>query len=195
MERVVLVALSVVGVIAVMSSFIFAFFRRKDDRFRSVRLAIFAAVVTFVFATACFVAITRLFYFGSSGRAPSVAGVQAVFTSQTYDPRTGLFGLDGSVSGLKPEQELWVFFRDAQRSHSFLALAPCSILPENRFSCQKIATRAPSPAEPNIKGFIVAAMPAAAAVLRQSNSGSPGTVDLHQLPRGATLVSQISIGS
>lgn len=195
MERVVLVALSVVGVLVVASSFFFAFFRRKNDRSRSVRLAIFAAVVTFVVATAAFISVVRMFYFDSLGQARSATGIQTVFISQTYDPRTGLFGLDGSVSGLQPEQELWIVFRNAQRGHHLLALAPCSILSENRFSCQKIATGAPRPAEPNIKGFIVAAMPGAAAVLRQSNSGSPKAVDLHQLPRGAMLISQISLGS
>jgi hypothetical protein len=194
MEQVVLITLSVVGLLAVASSFAFAFLRRRDNRFRSVRLAIFAAVVTFVFTTACVVAVTRIFYFSSLGRASST-GIQVVFTSQTYDPRTGLFGLDGSVSGLKPEQQLWIFFRDAQRDHHFLALAPCDILPQNRFSCHKIATGAPRPAESGIKGFIAAAMPEAVAVLRQSNSGSPGTVDLYQLPRGATRISQISVGS
>ncbi|MBV9162218.1 MAG: hypothetical protein JO309_06990 [Pseudonocardiales bacterium] len=195
MTQVVLVILAAVGILAVLGAFIFAFARRKDDRPRSLRLAVFVAVVTFVVATAGFIAFTRVHYFDSSGRARSTADIKIVFTSQTYDPGTALFSLNGFVRGLRPGQELWVVFRGARRNHLFPAPAPCGILPENRFSCQQTITGTLSPVVANVKGFVVAAIPEAAATFRQYNSGSLGTAGLRELPDGATLISPISVGS
>lgn len=195
MQRVVLVILAAIGVLAVVGASIFAFARRKGDRLRSARLAVFTAVVTFVAATAGFVALTRIHYFDALGRAPSTAGIQVVFTSQTYDPETALFNLNGFVRGLRPEQELWIVFRGERRDHLFPAPAPCGILPENRFSCQQSITGTLTPGTAKVKGFLVAAIPKAAAIFRQYDSGSLGTAGLRELPDGATLVSQISVGS
>jgi hypothetical protein len=194
MEGVVLVVLVVVGVLAVASVSIFAFSRRKNDRLRSVRLAAFAAVVTFVAATAGFVVLTRVHHFYTLGRPSPSAGVHVVFTSQTYNPESSLFSLNGSVRGLKPRQELWIVFRGAQRDHLFPASAPCVILPQSQLSCQQNLTGTLNPEVANIKGFLVAAPPKAAAMFRRYDSGSLGTAGLHELPDGATLVSQISVG-
>jgi hypothetical protein len=195
MERVVLVILVAVGVLTVVGAFFFAFARRKDDRRRSVRLAVFAAVVSFVVATAGFVALTHVRYFDASRRTHSPAGIQVVFTSQTYDPGTALFSLNGLVRGLRPEQQLWVVFRGAQRDRLFPAPAPCNILPKGRFSCQQNITGTLGPGVVNAKGFVVAVVPAAAAIFKQYASGSLGTAGLHELPDGAAVVSQISVGS
>lgn len=194
MEGVVLTILVIVGVLAVACTCIFAFVGRKNDRLRSVRLTVLAAVVTFVVATAGFVALTRSRYFDTLSHSSSTAGVHVIFTSQTYNPETFLFSLNGSVRGLKPRQELWIVFRGAQRNHLFPASAPCAILPENRLSCQQNLTGTLNPEVTNVKGFVVAATPKAAAMFRQYDSGSLGTVGLHELPDGATLVSQISVG-
>lgn len=194
MERVVLVILVVVGALAIASTSIFAFARRKSGRLRSVRLAVFAAVVTFVVATAGFVALTRAHYFDKLGTPQSTAGIHVVFTSQTYDPETSLFSLHGFVRGLKPGQEIWIVFRGARRDRLFPAPAPCGISPENQFSCQQILTGTLNPGVANVKGFVVVSIPKAAVMFRQYNSGSLGTVGLHELPDGATLVSQISVG-
>jgi hypothetical protein len=194
MEEMVLVILVVAGALAVASVCIFAFVRRKNDRLRSVRLTVLAAVMTFVAATAGFVALTRAHYFDTLGHPPSTTGVHVVFTSQTYDPGTSLFSLNGSVRGLRPEQELWIVFRGAQRAHLFPAPAPCVISPANQLSCQQNLTGALSPGVVNVKGFVVAAAPKAAAMFRQYDSGALGTAGLHELPDGATLVSQISVG-
>jgi hypothetical protein len=192
---VVLVILVAVGVLAVVGAFFFAFSRRTDDRRRSVRLAVFAAVVSFVVATAGFITLAHVRYFDAARRTHSPAGIQVVFTSQTYDPETALFGLNGLVRGLKPEQQLWVVFRGARRDHLFPAPAPCTILPEGRFSCQQSITGTLGPGATNMKGFVVAVVPAAAAIFKRYASGSLGTVGLHGLPDGAAVVSQISVGS
>ncbi len=194
MEGVVLVILVVVGALAVTSASIFAFARRNNDRLRSVRLAVFAAVVTCVAATAGFVTLTRVHYFDTLGHPPSTAGVHVVFTSQTYDPGTSLFSLNGFVRGLKPEQELWIVFRGVQRDHLFPAPAPCVILPADQLSCRQSLTGTLRPGTTNVKGFVVAVVPKAAAMFRKYDSGSLGTTGLHELPDGATLVSQISVG-
>lgn len=196
MEGVVLAILVVVGVLAVVSVSIFAFAQRKNDRLRSVRLAAFAAVVTFVAATAGFVVLTRVYHFYSHGlsRPSSSAGVHVIFTSQTYNPETSLFVLNGFVRGLKPDRELWIVFRGTQRDHLFPASAPCAVLPENQLSCQQNLIGILNPESANVKGFLVSAAPKAAAVLRQYDSGSLGTVGLREFPDGATLVSQISVG-
>jgi hypothetical protein len=195
MEQVVLAILAVVGALAVGTAFIFAFSRRNNDLHRSARLAIFAAVVTFVAATAGFIIATRIFYFDASRHAPSPSGIQVIVTLQTYNPQTNLFSLDGSIRGLKPEQEIWLVFRSAQRDLPFPAPAPCNIFSENLFSCQRILTGTPGPATPNVKGFLVAAVPKAAAVFRKYNSGSLGTAGLHDLPDGAILISKVCLGS
>jgi hypothetical protein len=195
MEKIVLVVLVAVGVLAVVGAFFFAFYRRTDDRRRSVRLAVFAAVVSFVVATTGFIALTHVRYFDASRRTPSSVGIQVVFTSQTYDPETALFGLNGLVRGLKPGQQLWVVFRGARRDHLFPAPAPCNILPEGRFNCQQSITGTLGPRATNMKGFVVAVFPAAAAIFKQYASGSLGTAGLPELPDGAAVVSQISVGS
>lgn len=194
MEGVVLVVLVVVGVLAVASVSIFAFARRKNDRLRSVRLAAFAAVMTFVAATAGFVVLTRVHHFYTLGRPSPNAGVHAVFTSQTYNPENSLFSLNGFVRGLKPGQELWIVFRGAQRNHFFPAPAPCVVLPENQLGCQQNLTGTLNPEVTDVKGFLIVVTPKAAVMFRQYDSGSLGTVGLHELPDGATLVSQISVG-
>jgi hypothetical protein len=194
MEGVVLAILVVVGVLAVASACIFAFVRRKNRRLRSVRLAVLAAVVTFVVATAGFVTFARARYFDTLVHPPPTAGVHVVFTSQTYNPENFLFSLNGFVRGLKSGQELWIVFRGAQRNHLFPAPEPCVILPENQLGCQQNLTGTLNPAVTNIKGFLVVATPKAATMFRQYDSGSLGTAGLHELPDGATLVSQISVG-
>ncbi|MBV8540899.1 MAG: hypothetical protein JO364_01525 [Pseudonocardiales bacterium] len=195
MEGVVLVILAVVGALAVVSTSIFAFARRNSDRPRSVRLAVFAAVMTFVVATAGFVALARAHYFDTLGRPHSTAGIQVVFTSQTYDPGTALFSLNGVVRGLKPGQDLWVVFRNAQQDHIFPAPAPCGIQPGGLFSCRQRLTGRLSPEVTNVRGSVVAATPQAAATFMEYNSGPRGTTGLRELPDGATRVSQISVGS
>jgi hypothetical protein len=197
MIRVVLVALFVVGSLAVMSAFIFAFTRRKGDRFYSMRMAIFAVVLTFVLATSGLIVVGRMFYFHDMRRnTPPPAAAQVVFTSQTYDLQSGLFSLEGSVWGLGPGQQLWVVFRSSQQDRLFPAQFPCEILSKNRFSCLRISTGALSPSKPNVKGFIVAAEPGVATNFRWGTSeSSPGAAGLHRLPDGVTLVSKIAIGS
>lgn len=194
MEGAVLVILVVVGVVALASVSIFAFARRKIDRLRSVRLAVFAAVVTFVAATSGFVILARVHYFDTLGRPPSTAGAHVVFTSQTYNPGNSLYSLNGLVRGLNSDQNLWIVFRGAQRGHLLPAPVPCVILPDNQFSCQQILTGTLDPGVANVKGFVVVANPQATTMLRRYGSGSLRTPGLRQLPDGATLVSQISVG-
>ena len=195
MEKVVLTVLFVAGLFAVMSAFVFAFTRWKGDRSYSVRMGVFVVVVTFVLATAGLIVAGRVFYFHGMRNMSPPDTVQMVFTSQTYDLQSGLFNLEGSVQGLGPGRELWVVFRGAQPDRLFPAQAPCEILSENRFSCLRIWTGAPSPNRPNVKGFIVAAAPEAATAFRRDISGSSSrAVSLHQLPDGVTLVSKITIG-
>jgi hypothetical protein len=63
MIKIVLVTLFVVGSLAVVSAFVFAFTRREGDRFYSIRMAIFAVVLTFVLATSGLIVVGRMFYF------------------------------------------------------------------------------------------------------------------------------------
>ncbi|HEY3689526.1 MAG TPA: hypothetical protein VGL46_04395 [Pseudonocardiaceae bacterium] len=197
MVIVVLAALFVAGFLAVGGAFVFAFSRRKINRSYSVRMAVFVVVLTFVLATFGFIVAGRMFFFHSTRNASSSATVQVVFTSQTYDLQSGLFSLEGSVRGLGSGQELWVVFRDSQSDRLFPAQAPCAVLPDNRFSCLRIPTGALNPSKPNVKGFMVAAAPRAAAAIfrRDASELSPRTVSLYGLPDGATLVSKIAIGS
>jgi hypothetical protein len=196
MQRAILPILAAVGVLVVVGAFRFAFSRRKDDQLRSMRLAVFSAVVTFVAATAVFIAIARVHHFNPSGGMSSTTGIQILFTSQTYDPGTARFSLNGVARGLKPEQELWVVFRGPQRDRLYFpAPTPCGILPENQFSCQQVITGNLSPGTAKVRGLLIAAVPEVADIFRRYNSGSLGTAGLHELPDGATVVSQISIGS
>ncbi len=195
MQRAILPILAVVGTLVVVGAFIFAFSRRKDDRLRSVRLAVFSAVVTFVAATAVFIAIARAHYSNAWGGTSSTTGIQAFFTSQTYDPGTAQFSLTGVARGLKPGQELWVVFRSPQRDRLYFpAPTSCDILPENRFSCQEVIAGNLSLGLVKVRGYLIAAAPGAADIFRRYNSGSLGTAGLHELPDDATVVSQISIG-
>ncbi|MGH3856607.1 MAG: hypothetical protein ACRDR6_24605 [Pseudonocardiaceae bacterium] len=194
MEGIVLVILVAFGALAVAGASIFTFARRKNHHPRSVRIAVFSAVVTFVVATAGFVTLASGHHFDSLGR-PASTGIQVVFTSQTYDPGTAVFSLNGSVRGLKPGQELWTVFRGAPRGPLFPAPAPCGISSDNLFSCQQILRGTLSPGLANMKGFVVAAVPGAADTFRQYNSGSLGTIGLQELPDGTTQISQISIGN
>jgi len=195
MERAVVIILAVVGVLAVAGACIFAFVRRKDDHLRSVRLAVLAAVISFVVATAGFVAFTHRHYADAWHRESSPAGIHVVYTSQTYDPQTALFRLHGIVRGSKPEQQLWVVFHSARRDRFFPAPAPCTISSEGDFSCQQNIADTLSPGVADTKGSIVAVPPEAADVFRQYASGSRGTAGWHRLPDGATEVSHISVGS
>ncbi|MGH3827790.1 MAG: hypothetical protein ACRDQX_11550 [Pseudonocardiaceae bacterium] len=194
MEGIVLVVLVTVGALALVGASVFAFARRKNHRPRSVRLAVFSAVVTFVAATAGFVTLARGHRFDALGRPPST-GIQVVFTSQTYDPGTAQFSLNGSVRGLQPGQEIWTVFRATPRGRLFPAPAPCGISSDNLFSCQQILRGTLSPGLVNVKGFVVAAIPGADDTFRQYNSGSLGTTGLQELPDGTTQVSQISVGN
>ena len=197
MQRAILPILAVVGLLVVVGAFIFAFSRRKkNDQLRSVRLAVFSAVVTFVVATAVFISIARVHHFNSLGGASSTTGIQVFLTSQTYDPGTAQFSLNGVARGLRPEQELWIVFRGPQRDRLYFpAPAPCGILPESRFSCQEVITENLSPEPAKVRGYLVAAVPEAAAIFTRYHSGPRGTGGLHELPDGATVISQISIGS
>lgn len=195
MQRSILPILAAVGILVVVGAFIFAFSRRKDDRLRSVRLAVFSAVVTLVAATAVFIVIARAHHFNSSSGASSATGIQAFFISQTYDPETAHFSLTGVARGLKPGQELWVVFRSPQRDRLYFpAPTPCDILPEDRFSCQEVIAGNLSPGPVKVRGYLIAAAPGAADLFRRYNSGSIGTAGLHEIPDDATVISQISIG-
>lgn len=199
MERAVVIVLAVVGILAVAGACFFAFARRKDDHLRSVRLAVLAAVISFVVATAGFVAFTHRHYAGAWHRESSPvgthAGIHVVFTSQTYDPQTALFSLQGIVRGSEPEQQLWVVFHGARRDRFFPAPAPCTISPEGNFSCQQNIAGTLNPGVVDTKGWIVTVAPEAADVFRQYTSGSAGTAGLRRLPDGVTVISQISVGS
>ena len=197
MVRVVLAILFVVGLIAVVGAFVFAFTRRRADRSYSMRMAVFVVVLTFVIATLGLIVAGRMFYFRDTRGVSSPATVRVVFTSQTYDLGSGLFSLEGSVWGLSPGQQLWVVFGDSKSDRLFPAQAPCGVLPENRFSCLRISIGTFSPSKPNVKGFIVAAAPGAgAAILKGGTSESPsGVGSFHRLPDGVTLVSKIAIGN
>jgi hypothetical protein len=196
MVRAVLAVLFVAGFLAVVVAFIFAFIR-KDGRPYSMRMAIFAVVLTFVFATFGLIAVGRVFYFHRVTDASTPTTVRVVFASQTYDLQSGLFGVAGSVQGLAPGQQLWVVFRDSHYDRLFPAQTPCDLLPDNRFNCSGIPTGAPSPSRPNVKGFLIAATPnAAAAISRLGTSGlSPRQGSTYQLPKGLTLISKITIGN
>ena len=195
MQRVILPVLVVVGLLIVVGAFKFAFSRRSNDQLRSVRLAVFAAVVTFVAATAVFIAIARAHHFKSLSGASATTGIQVFFTSQTYDPGAAQFSLNGVARGLRPEQELWVVFRGPQRDRLYFpAPIPCGILPESRFSCQEVIAGNLGPGPAKVRGYLVAATPEAVDIFRRYNSGSLGTGGLHELPDGATVISQISIG-
>ncbi|MGH3829585.1 MAG: hypothetical protein ACRDRS_03890 [Pseudonocardiaceae bacterium] len=193
MRGIFLIVLAAAGALAVVGASIFAFSRRENHRPQSARVAVFSAVVTFVAATAGFVTLAHGHHFDALGRPPST-GIRVVFTSQTYDPETALFSLNGSVRGLRPGQELWTVFRGAPRGPLFPAPAPCGISSDNLFSCQQSLRGTLSPERANMKGFVVAAIPGAADTFRQYNSGSLGTTGLQELPDGTTKVSQISVG-
>lgn len=197
MVKIVFVALFVVGFIAIVAAFAFAFTRRKGYRSYSMRMAVFVVVLTFVLATLGLIVAGRIFYFHGTRNAATSTTVRAVFTSQTYDLRSGLFNLEGSVWGLAPGWRLWVVFRDSRSDRLFPAQSPCEVLPENRFSCLQISTGAPSPNEPNVKGFLITAAPGvSAAILRGDTTSSPSRpVNFHRLPDGVALVGKIAIGS
>lgn len=194
MERAVLAILAAVGALALAGASIFAFARRNNHRLRSVRLAVFAGVVTFVAATTSFIVLARVHYFDALGHQ-NHTGIHVVFTSQTYNLGTALFSLDGSVRGLRPGRELWIVFRGAQEGHFFPASAPCDTLPNDLFSCRQSLTGNLSPAVMKVRGYVVVATPGAAAIFRRYNSGSLGTTGLPELPGGATQISQISVGA
>ena len=148
MEKVVLTILLIAGFLAVVSAFIFAFTRQKDERSYSVRMGAFVVVLTFVLATSGLIVAGRMFYFHGVRNVAPPATAQMVFTSQTYDLQSGLFSLEGSVWGLGPGRELWVVFRGEQSDRLFPAQTPCEILSENRFSCSRISTGALNPSKP-----------------------------------------------
>jgi hypothetical protein len=196
MVRAVLATLFVAGFLAVVVAFIFAF-TRKDSRPYSMRMAIFAVVLTFVFATFGLIAVGRVFYFHRATDTSTPTTVHVVFTAQTYDLQSGLFSVTGSVQGLTPGQQLWVVFRDSHYDRLFPAQTPCELLPNNKFACSGIPTGAPSPRRPNVKGFLITAAPdATAAIPRLGTSGlTPRQGNTYQLPKGLTLISKITIGN
>lgn len=197
MVKIVFVALFVTGFIAIAAAFAFAFTRRKGCRSYSIRMAVFVVVLTFVLATLGLIVAGRMFYFQGTRNAATSTTVRVVFTSQSYDLRSGFFNLEGSVWGLTPGWRLWVVFRDSRSNRLFPAQSPCEILPENRFSCSRISTGAPKPSEPNVKGFLIAAAPGvSAAILRSDTTALPsGAVNFRRLPDGVALVGKIAMGN